>query len=196
MEKRFLIQMLNRMNVRAYHIADILEIPENDVHITLDEEMEAFRRIEEDYYSTEYLQVRKQVQDMRADVSERERREIRRSYLLERIQDLKQQYLKEPTEKLRKELNHLLFETKIFTGQIEGISAEDVARARTFPISRLIQHRNMMALCPFHKDKTPSLNIKNNYYYCHGCNATGDVIDFVIKKDGISFRQAIMKLHH
>lgn len=55
---------------------------------------------------------------------------------------------------------------------------------------------NYVGLCPFHKEKTPSftVNPKTSLYHCFGCNAGGDVIGFICKKDGISFREAVEKL--
>jgi len=35
-----------------------------------------------------------------------------------------------------------------------------------------------MALCPFHHDTHPSLKLNEDYFFCFGCGATGDVIDF------------------
>jgi hypothetical protein len=35
-----------------------------------------------------------------------------------------------------------------------------------------------MARCPFHEDHSPSLKLNEDYYYCFGCHASGDVIDF------------------
>jgi len=49
-------------------------------------------------------------------------------------------------------------------------------------------------LCPFHHDKTPSLVIspEKNLWHCLGaCNEDGSVIDWVMKKEGISFRHAV-----
>ena len=55
---------------------------------------------------------------------------------------------------------------------------------------------NYVGLCPFHKEKAPSftVNPKTNLYHCFGCNAGGDVIGFICKKDDITFREAIEKL--
>jgi len=55
---------------------------------------------------------------------------------------------------------------------------------------------NWTGLCPFHKEKTPSftVNPKTNLWHCFGCDAGGDVISFVAKKEGVSFRQACNKL--
>jgi len=53
-----------------------------------------------------------------------------------------------------------------------------------------------VGLCPFHKEKTPSftVNPKTSLYHCFGCNAGGDVIGFICKKEGIGFREALQKL--
>ena len=39
-------------------------------------------------------------------------------------------------------------------------------------------NRSGMACCPFHDDKNPSMKLNEEYFYCFGCGATGDVIDF------------------
>lgn len=52
--------------------------------------------------------------------------------------------------------------------------------------------RNGMTLCPFHNDHDPSLKIGTRFY-CFGCQAKGDVIDFVSKLFGISPIQAVQK---
>ena len=44
-----------------------------------------------------------------------------------------------------------------------------------------------MGLCPFHDEKTPSFTVYNNRYFCFGCKASGDVIEFVRKTSGSSF---------
>ena len=54
--------------------------------------------------------------------------------------------------------------------------------------------RSGFALCPFHREKTPSFKVKNDRFYCFGCNTSGDVIDFVQKYFGLSFTQALIKL--
>ncbi len=55
---------------------------------------------------------------------------------------------------------------------------------------------NYVGLCPFHKEKTPSftVNPKTNLYHCFGCNAGGDVINFICKKEGLGFKEAMEKL--
>ena len=50
-----------------------------------------------------------------------------------------------------------------------------------------------MARCPFHDDHQPSLKLDQRYY-CFGCHATGDVIDFTARFFGISGHSAAIKL--
>lgn len=54
-------------------------------------------------------------------------------------------------------------------------------------------NRNGMAVCPFHRDRHPSMKVDRRYY-CFGCGATGDVIDFVSRLHGISAKEAALML--
>ena len=53
--------------------------------------------------------------------------------------------------------------------------------------------RNMVGLCPFHGEKTPSFNIytENNSFYCFGCNAGGDVITFTMRIENLDYIEAV-----
>lgn len=53
--------------------------------------------------------------------------------------------------------------------------------------------RNMVGLCPFHGEKTPSFNIytENNSFYCFGCGAGGDVITFIMKIENLDYIEAV-----
>lgn len=53
---------------------------------------------------------------------------------------------------------------------------------------------NGMACCPFHDDHHPSLKLNEDYFFCFGCNAHGDVIDFTAKLWGLSAQEAVEKL--
>ena len=55
-------------------------------------------------------------------------------------------------------------------------------------------NRNNMACCPFHDDKHPSMKLNEEYFYCFGCGATGDVIDLVARLFGLSSFEAAQKL--
>ena len=54
--------------------------------------------------------------------------------------------------------------------------------------------RNGMTCCPFHKDRHPSLKLNEYYFFCFGCGASGDVIDFTARLFGISLKDATEKL--
>ena len=54
--------------------------------------------------------------------------------------------------------------------------------------------RNGMTCCPFHEDRNPSLKLNEDYFFCFGCGASGDVIDFTARLFGISFKDAATKL--
>lgn len=54
-------------------------------------------------------------------------------------------------------------------------------------------NRSGMAVCPFHDDRTPSLKLDQRYY-CFGCGANGDAINFTARLFGISNYSAAQKL--
>ena len=54
--------------------------------------------------------------------------------------------------------------------------------------------RGDMVCCPFHNDHTPSMKLNEDYFYCFGCGATGDVIDFVARLFNLSNYEAAQKL--
>ena len=54
--------------------------------------------------------------------------------------------------------------------------------------------RNSMACCPFHDDKNPSMKLNEEYFYCFGCGATGDVIDFTARLYNLTPKEAAEKL--
>lgn len=50
--------------------------------------------------------------------------------------------------------------------------------------------RNGMVCCPFHDDRHPSMKLNEDYFYCFGCGAKGDAIEFTSKLFGISTLEA------
>ncbi|MGN9097593.1 YodL domain-containing protein [Flintibacter porci] len=54
--------------------------------------------------------------------------------------------------------------------------------------------RGGMACCPFHDDRHPSMKLNEDYFYCFGCGATGDVIDFTARLYDLPPREAAEKL--
>ena len=56
--------------------------------------------------------------------------------------------------------------------------------------------REWLGLCPFHNEKTPSftVNEEKGFYYCFGCQAHGSVFDFVMRREGLAFPEAVERL--
>lgn len=56
--------------------------------------------------------------------------------------------------------------------------------------------RNFKALCPFHTEKTPSFFVSPalNRFHCFGCGASGDAIGFLMRIEGLSYRDALRRL--
>ena len=77
--------------------------------------------------------------------------------------------------------------------QFESVKAAVLLRqaAETYGLS---VSRNGMTFCPFHEDRHPSLKLNKDYFYCFGCHASGNVIDFTAKLFGVSLKDAVTKL--
>lgn len=55
-------------------------------------------------------------------------------------------------------------------------------------------HRGNMICCPFHDDKTPSMKLYDDHFYCFGCQKTGDVIDLAAQLFGLTNHEAAKRL--
>jgi len=55
---------------------------------------------------------------------------------------------------------------------------------------------NLKGLCPFHADTKPSLTVSpaKQLYYCFGCGEGGNVFNFVMKMEGLTFGEALREL--
>jgi DNA primase len=83
-----------------------------------------------------------------------------------------------------------------------GIPDEDVAqvRAQTDIVALIGEHaalkrvgRRWTGLCPYHTEKSPSfsVNAEEGFYYCFGCQASGDAITFVRDMEHLDFVDAV-----
>ena len=56
--------------------------------------------------------------------------------------------------------------------------------------------KDLVGLCPFHSDTTPSLIVTpgKNLWHCFSCGAGGDVIEFVRRTDGVDFPEAVRRV--
>src|SRR6266850_2379658 len=55
---------------------------------------------------------------------------------------------------------------------------------------------NFVALCPFHKERSPSFNVNphRQIFHCFGCHKGGDVFTFVREYENLSFVEAVKRL--
>lgn len=69
------------------------------------------------------------------------------------------------------------------------------------PMSVAVRHygfepdRAGFIFCPFHAEKTASCKIYESSFYCFGCGAGGDLINFVKLLYGLNFKAALMRLN-
>ena len=57
--------------------------------------------------------------------------------------------------------------------------------------------KNWSACCPFHQENSASFTVseEKQMFYCFGCGAGGDAVDFVVQHTGVSFRQAVESIN-
>ena len=67
-------------------------------------------------------------------------------------------------------------------------------------VGRYVQLRkggaNLLGLCPFHNEKSPSFTVSptKQFYHCFGCGAHGSAITFLVEHTGASFPEAVRAL--
>ena len=76
----------------------------------------------------------------------------------------------------------------------ERASLEDIVRDHVSLRSAGVG--TLKGLCPFHDEKTASFQVRPavGYFHCFGCGEGGDVIDFIIKIDHLTFTEAVERL--
>lgn len=83
-----------------------------------------------------------------------------------------------------------------------SLTNEVIERAREYPTHELYEGkkiksgRRFFALCPFHKERTPSFFFyENGSYHCFGCQVHGfNAIDYIMKLRNLSFKEAVLNL--
>lgn len=75
----------------------------------------------------------------------------------------------------------------------ELCSKNDIESVVSSYVSLKRRGRNLIGLCPFHGEKTPSFNLypETNSFYCFGCGTGGDVITFIRKIENLSYIDAV-----
>jgi DNA polymerase len=66
----------------------------------------------------------------------------------------------------------------------------------TVPLADLVTEplTNGALCCPFHEDRTPSCRVYDDHYYCFGCGARGNQLDWLTKVEGLDRDEAIAQL--
>lgn len=77
----------------------------------------------------------------------------------------------------------------IFQTIKENITLRQAAERYGLPVNN-----KGMTRCPFHEDDSPSLKLNEDYFYCFGCRAYGDVTNLVARLFGISQYRAAQRL--
>lgn len=80
------------------------------------------------------------------------------------------------------------------TGDAEHVKAAADLAAIIGRYVKLRRHgKNLVGLCPFHHEKSPSFTISpaKGQWYCFGCGAGGDVFTFIRRREGVNFPRAL-----
>lgn len=76
------------------------------------------------------------------------------------------------------------------------MAATDIVQLIGRTVALKKRGRDFLGLCPFHTEKTPSFHVNptRQFYYCFGCKAAGDSINFVKQRDRTEFMEALQSL--
>jgi len=76
------------------------------------------------------------------------------------------------------------------------MAATDLVELVSHTVKLVRAGKDFKGLCPFHQEKTPSFKVDpaKQYFYCFGCKASGNAIDFVMKRDRVEFIDALRSL--
>jgi DNA primase len=74
--------------------------------------------------------------------------------------------------------------------------ASDIVAVISKYVSLKPAGKTLKGLCPFHQEKTPSfvVNPDKQFYHCFGCGVGGDIFEFLMRKEGLSFMEALKDL--
>ncbi|MGQ9570173.1 MAG: CHC2 zinc finger domain-containing protein, partial [Thermodesulfovibrionales bacterium] len=167
------------------------------------EELECLFRLEEVYKRKELPRVKKKIQEFKREIGD-EFKSSRIAFLEQALKDtekdLQEAYqdykgsmdARRPYAERRLQLDRILSAEKavcklkaeirmLTIPKSSRITAQMITLAKDRDIREFLEVvRGDMALCPFHEEQHPSLWVKGNWFYCFGCHASGDVIEFIM----------------
>src|SRR5687767_4981547 len=81
-------------------------------------------------------------------------------------------------------------------GKSAVLAAVDIVELIGQSVKLKRRGKDYVGLCPFHSEKTPSFKVDpaKQFFYCFGCKASGNAIDFVVKRDRVEFKDALQIL--
>ena len=174
----------------------------------------------ERYYKEDKLKVQEQINEFIELIDKEWRKRQRKEFLINQVVKLKKNAynIKEGFKKLKRikapewlidvynELNSYdvydrkinRYENELYMVQNQ-VTPELIQQTKEISVKELIGMPTKRigelewARCPFHEDKTPSLAIYpgTGGWYCFGCGEGGSTIDFIMKRENMSFIQAV-----
>ena len=175
--------------------------------VSMEREYEKFyEQTEREWKSS--LQSRDDRERMFPEVTEAQAFEWRQRWYLQQYEDTarrffeaeKEGYEQDILKRYKARMNHAKEVYEIFTYRPydnKTIPDHEIQKARERSIGDFIQlDRRGFAPCPFHNEKTPSFHVhqKWNRFYCFGCGAKGDSIEFIRKLNGLGFQESVKYL--
>ena len=72
----------------------------------------------------------------------------------------------------------------------------DIEQTISMYVSLKRRGKNLVGLCPFHNEKTPSFTVypESQSYYCFGCGAGGEVVNFIRRAENLDYYEAVKYL--
>lgn len=170
------------------------------------EDLERYLKQEEYYWNSQQLETFIKIKELGEQQDIIWKQDRKREYCEHEIEKLKGVLLVQEmnnqfdeASKTRNKISQLSFYLNPI--QRNQITPIDILQAKQFPINQLLRSVRKegdreWCLCPFHKEKTPSMCIyvKSNKFHCFGCGEHGDSISAVMKLEGLSYYDAIRRL--
>lgn len=100
-------------------------------------------------------------------------------------------------KRIRKDIYFLCEQGCVMLGKkprSNSLTPEMIERAKEYLIENLVDVKRGMARCIAHEDKSPSMDCRNNFVFCHACGFHADAIGLYQRLYGVGFREAVEAL--